>query len=146
MLFVPMPYTCLFSLFAASPICLFVCLFVCLLLCYSIYVYLFVVFVQGPQWICLFVICYYAIVYTYMFVVFVQGHQEGEVWGLATHPTQPVAVTASDDGTVRVWSLHEHKLLRVQAMGKAARSVGYSHDGGALAVGCKDGEGQCSML
>ena len=62
------------------------------------------------------------------------------MWGLATHPTQSLAVTASDDGTVRVWSLQEHRLLNVHSMGKPARCVGYSHDGGALAVGCKDGE------
>ena len=68
-----------------------------------------------------------------------QGHQEGEMWGLATHPKLPQAITASDDGTVRVWSLTEHKMLSVLSVGKPARCVGYSHDGGAVAVGFKDG-------
>lgn len=67
------------------------------------------------------------------------------MWGLATHPKQPLAITASDDGTLRVWSLEEHKLLNVRSLGKPARSVGYSHDGGAVAVGFKDGEDSCTM-
>ena len=62
------------------------------------------------------------------------------MWGLATHPKQPLAITASDDGTVRVWSLNEHKLVNVCHVGKPARCVGYSHNGEAVAVGFKDGE------
>ena len=60
---------------------------------------------------------------------------------MATHPKLPVAATASDDGTVRVWCLQEHKMLKVMSLGKAARCVAYSHDGGAMAVGFKDGMG-----
>ena len=39
------------------------------------------------------------------------GHAEGELWGLATHPSAERFVTASDDGTVRMWDL-------VQKVGK----------------------------
>lgn len=30
-----------------------------------------------------------------------QGHCEGELWALAVHPTKPLAVTGSDDRSVR---------------------------------------------
>ena len=33
------------------------------------------------------------------------GHGEGELWGLATHPTQSKFMSASDDGTLRVWDI-----------------------------------------
>ena len=33
------------------------------------------------------------------------GHGEGELWGLATHPTANKFVTASEDGSVRLWDV-----------------------------------------
>lgn len=64
---------------------------------------------------------------------------EGEAWGLATHPKKNMCVTVSDDGSIRVWDLSTNKMVAVRSLGHAARCVGYSHDGGTLAVGMKDG-------
>lgn len=37
--------------------------------------------------------------------VVVSAHGEGEVWGLYPHPNQPKFITASYDGSVRLWDL-----------------------------------------
>ena len=64
---------------------------------------------------------------------------EGEAWGVATHPSHPSCVSVSDDGTLRVWDLQTHSMTSLLSLGKPARCVGYSVDGGAIAVGFKDG-------
>lgn len=30
---------------------------------------------------------------------------EGEIWGLATHPSKDMFISASNDGTARIWDL-----------------------------------------
>ena len=45
--------------------------------------------------------------------------------------------------TVRVWDLAAHRMKNVRKMTKSARSVTYSPDGRALAIGFKDGESAC---
>lgn len=65
---------------------------------------------------------------------------EGELWGLGVHPNKPIAATASDDGTVRLWDLENHHLFGVITMGHAARCVSFSHEGNAMAIGMKDGK------
>ena len=65
---------------------------------------------------------------------------EGELWGLAIHPSRQVIVTASDDGTVRLWDLEAHSLYGILNIGRAARCAAFSVDGKAIAVGLKDGK------
>uniref|UniRef100_G3Q8V5 EMAP like 6 n=1 Tax=Gasterosteus aculeatus aculeatus TaxID=481459 RepID=G3Q8V5_GASAC len=72
-------------------------------------------------------------------VLLMQGHSEGELWSLDLHPKQPVAVTGSDDRSVRLWSLPDHTLLARCNMEESVRSVSFNNDGSQLALGMKDG-------
>ncbi|XP_034043528.1 echinoderm microtubule-associated protein-like 6 [Thalassophryne amazonica] len=72
-------------------------------------------------------------------VLLMQGHSEGELWALDLHPKQPVAITGSDDRSVRLWSLPDHTLLARCNMEQSVRSVSFNSDGSQLALGMKDG-------
>ena len=59
----------------------------------------------------------------------------GEVWGLATHPSTDELATCGDDGTLRVWSGRQRRLLAKAQLGGLARAVAYHPQGNLLAVG-----------
>lgn len=62
------------------------------------------------------------------------------MWGLSTHPKKHEICTASDDKTVRVWSLTERRMLRFRSFPQLLRTCEYSNDGKYIAVGTKDGK------
>lgn len=46
--------------------------------------------------------------------ILVNGHMDGPIWGLGTHPSRDVFLSAAEDGTVRLWDIPE-KVRRVSA-------------------------------
>lgn len=39
--------------------------------------------------------------------ILVNGHMDGPIWGLGTHPSRDVFLSAAEDGTVRLWDIPE---------------------------------------
>ncbi|KAG9334207.1 hypothetical protein JZ751_008505 [Albula glossodonta] len=37
--------------------------------------------------------------------IMMNGHTQGQIWGLAAHPSKDMFISASDDGTIRIWDL-----------------------------------------
>jgi microtubule-associated protein-like 6 len=71
-----------------------------------------------------------------------EGHYEGEVWGLAMHPTdKDVFCTVGDDKTVRIWSISLNRMLRKLKTDTVMRSVAWSNDGKFLLIGCGGSSG-----
>ncbi|XP_042565417.1 echinoderm microtubule-associated protein-like 6 isoform X9 [Clupea harengus] len=72
--------------------------------------------------------------------ILINGHMQGEIWGLATHPSKDVFISASDDETIRIWDLVDKKLLNKVSLGHPAKCAAYSSDGEMVSVGMKNGE------
>lgn len=52
--------------------------------------------------------------------ILIDGHMEGEIWGLATHPSKDIFISASNDGTARIWDLAD-KVRGPLCLGSDAR-------------------------
>jgi microtubule-associated protein-like 6 len=70
----------------------------------------------------------------------VDGHFEGELWGLASHPSKSRFVTCGDDKSVRIWDAKLRAPKAVVSVGEKARAVAFSPDGFQIAVGLFDGK------
>lgn len=93
----------------------------------------------------------------------INGHTHGGIWGLATHPFKDVFISASDDGTIRIWDLADkvrrtgvgtrigtvllchvfcclQKLLNKVSLGHPAKCTSYSPNGEIVSIGMENGE------
>uniref|UniRef100_A0A8C7YJ93 EMAP like 5 n=1 Tax=Oryzias sinensis TaxID=183150 RepID=A0A8C7YJ93_9TELE len=72
--------------------------------------------------------------------ILVNGHMDGPIWGLCTHPSRDVFLSAAEDGTVRLWDIPEKKMLNKVNLGHPAHAISYSPEGDMVAIGMKNGE------
>uniref|UniRef100_A0A3Q4I110 HELP domain-containing protein n=1 Tax=Neolamprologus brichardi TaxID=32507 RepID=A0A3Q4I110_NEOBR len=62
----------------------------------------------------------------------INGHTQGGIWGLTSHPFKDVFISASDDGTIRIWDL--------VSLGHPAKCTSYSPNGEMVSIGMENGE------
>ena len=56
------------------------------------------------------------------------------MWGLSAHPQERLYATCGDDGTVRIWSLDDWRMVESISTDCSCRALCYSPDGASLAV------------
>uniref|UniRef100_A0AAZ1Y3K4 EML-like second beta-propeller domain-containing protein n=1 Tax=Oreochromis aureus TaxID=47969 RepID=A0AAZ1Y3K4_OREAU len=66
--------------------------------------------------------------------ILVNGHMDGPIWGLGTHPSRDVFLSAAEDGTVRLWDIPEKVRSYVEQSSLRFTS------GDMVAIGMKNGE------
>lgn len=71
--------------------------------------------------------------------VFMSGHFEGEIWGLACHPTKSLFVTSGGDNSVRIWDAIKLLMVDMYYHTSEIRALDWSSDG-RLIVGAAFGK------
>lgn len=73
-------------------------------------------------------------------VPFMNAHYEGELWGLACHPTEPLFVTSGGDRSIRVFDCASKYLTQLFFSESDVRAVDWSRDGQHIVAASVDGE------
>lgn len=71
---------------------------------------------------------------------FMSGHYEGELWGLACHPTEPWVVTAGDDKSIRIYDCVQKEILQMYYNEANVRAVDWSSDAELIVTASMTGE------
>jgi WD40 repeat protein len=70
----------------------------------------------------------------------VSGHCDGELWGLACHPTESLIVTCGGDKTIRIWNVVTGEATDIVEIDANARAIDWSADGYLIACATTKGE------
>ena len=69
-----------------------------------------------------------------------RGHFQGELWGLAPHPTESnIVATSGDDTTVRIWDTSLHEMVQIANVEAPCRAVEWSPRGDLIGLGTGTG-------
>jgi WD40 repeat protein/Ca2+-binding EF-hand superfamily protein len=71
--------------------------------------------------------------------VILRGHFDGELWGLAAHPTRDEFVTVGEDFLLAKWSLARRTQLSKKSLKFQAKTLDVNQAGNSLVVGCTNG-------
>ena len=74
------------------------------------------------------------------FNILVNSHFDGELWGLAIHPSAPIVATCGGDKTIRTWDLHQGSMIMAtKPLAQDMRALDYSPSGRNLVCGLVNG-------
>ena len=75
-----------------------------------------------------------------------QGHYVGELWGLAMHQSKPRFMTCGDDGTARLWDIHDKTCIRAVKLGvEGSQNAPLPACGKVLSIETEDGHNVISF-
>ena len=75
-----------------------------------------------------------------------QGHYVGELWGLAMHQSKPRFMTCGDDGTARLWDIHDKTCIRAVKLGvEGSQNAPLPACGKVLSIEKEDGHNVISF-
>ena len=68
------------------------------------------------------------------------SHYDGELWGLALHPSAPICATCGGDKTIRTWDLIQgNMILTTKPLAQDMRAIDFSPNGKLLVCGVMNG-------
>jgi len=70
-----------------------------------------------------------------------QGHYNGELWGLAVHPSENKFVTCGGDSTIRLWDIKSYSMITsTKPLENDVRSIDWSSNGAFIVAGDMKGK------
>ena len=78
--------------------------------------------------------------------IHMRSHYDGELWGLATHPSKEEFITIGQDNMLAIWDIKNRKQRQFGKLECAGNVLAYTHDETKLAIGYTNGSVQVLLL